>query len=154
MKKPIVSPLTPDQVVKNALKHIHQQAFRYGLDALTYAANYGNLYEHLNTNHAGMRLPPSVRLSEAVLFEWRRQVSKDDPHQEIVIFTPTKVLQKVVTWYKTSRGAFSVATLREVSIEEVLSYARTCPQFVTHVARCMSVMCSRIKKYRTLSHVR
>ena len=147
------SPLSPDAVTKAALTHIRQYQFRYGPEPLNYAADNDSLFEHLSKEHAGIRFPSSVRSSERVLFEWRRLMPKDSTNQEIVLFTPRHMLQKVVQVYQTKQGEFSIAVLRDVSVEEILAYARIYPKFAEYVADRMATLTFRIKKYRKLTRV-
>ncbi len=153
--KPITksSPLSPDAVVKAALTHIHQCLFRQGQVALNYAADHESLFEYLSKDHAGIRFPSSVRSSEYVLFEWRRLMPKGSTNQEIVLFTPQHMLQKVVEIYQTKRGEFSVATLRVISLQEILSYARVYPTFAEFVVDRTATVSFRIQKYRKLFRV-
>jgi hypothetical protein len=139
-----------DSDVKAALVRISNHVFRYGRAAVEYAADYESLFAHLSAQYAGFKLPGSVRASDPVLFEWRQIMPPEATHKIVVLFTPFSRLQVTEMVHEGGCGKISVAMIRDVSLEEILSYARTYSPFSEYVHERVETIFFRIEKFRKL----
>lgn len=102
--------------------------FYEGNALLARAAEHGSIMHHLS-RYAGIKTSSNINHSDPVLFEWRRVMPESATHDEVVLFTPNLILRLTESTSATRYGAITIAQLREISMEEILSYSRIYPNF-------------------------